>query len=126
MRTAVSAAIIEKGNIVLVKKRAHWILPGGKPENGEQDLECLCREVAEELSNTRIKEIEFYGRFIGRTPNTGDILLNRVYLAKLDGGIYAPSKEISGVAVTIYPEMHNLSEITAKVISSLKRDRYII
>jgi len=52
MRIAIGAAIIEDGKILLVRKRQSWILPGGKPEPKESDIECLCREVSEELSGT--------------------------------------------------------------------------
>lgn len=54
--TRVVAAIIERGNCVLVALRplekrhgGMWEFPGGKVERGETDLDALRRELAEEL-----------------------------------------------------------------------------
>ncbi len=74
MRTAINAIFIKNNELLLVKKRKIWILPGGKPEIGENDLQCLCREIDEELSGTKIKNIKFYNKFEGKTPHKGDIL----------------------------------------------------
>jgi 8-oxo-dGTP diphosphatase len=48
----VGAAVLEAGRLLLVSKHAAadvFYLPGGKPEDGEAPLDCLRREVAEEL-----------------------------------------------------------------------------
>ena len=55
MRTAIGAAIINEGKLLIVRKKQSWILPGGKPEPGESDLDCLCREVGQELSGTKLE-----------------------------------------------------------------------
>jgi 8-oxo-dGTP diphosphatase len=54
--TRVVAAVIERGNRVLVAQRAAekrhggmWEFPGGKVESAETDLDALRRELAEEL-----------------------------------------------------------------------------
>jgi ADP-ribose pyrophosphatase YjhB (NUDIX family) len=60
LRTAINAVIIEDGKILLVRKRQTWILPGGKPGINESDLECLCREIREELSGTQLDNIRYY------------------------------------------------------------------
>ena len=60
MRIAISAVIIERDKLLLVKKRNSWILPGGKIEKNEGNLECLSREVSEELSGTKICNEKFY------------------------------------------------------------------
>ena len=85
MRVAIGAIVIRENSLLLVRKRNSWILPGGKIEDGEGDLECLSREIDEELSGTKIRNEVFYGEFEGRTPHRGDILKNRVYFADIDG-----------------------------------------
>src|SRR3989344_6715594 len=94
MRTVINAAIIQDKKILLVKKKETWILPGGKPKLGESDLECLCREVHEELSGTELQNFMYYGKFKGKSPHTGDIVHVKVYLADIKGEIYGASAEI--------------------------------
>jgi 8-oxo-dGTP pyrophosphatase MutT (NUDIX family) len=127
MRTAINAAIIQDQKLLLVKKNLTWILPGGKPENSEADLECLCREINEELSGTKIKEIYFYKQFEGKTPHKGDILKAKVYFASIDGQLYSvrDGDSISEVTWTNDFSKYNLSEITSKIINSLQQDKYL-
>ena len=89
MRIAINVAIIQENKLLLVRKKSTWILPGGKPEIGENDLECLCREIDEELSGTKIKDISYYKQFEGKTPHKGDILRVKVYFANIDGQLYS-------------------------------------
>lgn len=57
MRKTINVAIINRKKLLLVRKGQSWLLTGGKPESDESDLECLCREVWEELSGTKIKNL---------------------------------------------------------------------
>jgi 8-oxo-dGTP pyrophosphatase MutT (NUDIX family) len=51
IRIVAAIAINDQGEILLVRKRgtAAFMLPGGKPGNGESPLDALVREVGEEL-----------------------------------------------------------------------------
>ncbi|MDP4180960.1 MAG: 8-oxo-dGTP diphosphatase MutT [Bacillota bacterium] len=62
----VTAAIIKKGDKILIAKRAQgeklagkWEFPGGKIENGETPVECIKREIREEL-DVEIEVLKFY------------------------------------------------------------------
>lgn len=126
MRTAICAAIIQERRkerkILLVKKRTYWILPGGKPNGGEGDLECLCREVAEELSGTQLCNIRQYGDFKGDSPHKKDIVIARVYLADIKGRLNRPSQEISDVRFASRNTRINISDLTYLVIGHLRYD----
>jgi len=125
MRTAIGAAIIRKGEILLVRKKESWILPGGKPELEESDMECLHREFGEELPGTKLNNPQFYGTFEGVTPHTKDTIRVRVYLADIEGEIGQPAREIAESAWTGNPRQYNLSDITRKIMDSLIENRYL-
>jgi len=125
MRLAINAAIIKERKILLVKKKEIWILPGGKPELEESDLECLCREVREELSGTELKNIKYYKEFEGITPYKRDLLKAKVYFAEINGSLGLPAAEISAYAWVNDTNSYNLSDITTKIIDSLQKDQYL-
>lgn len=127
MRTAINAAIIEHNKLLLVRKKSTWILPGGKPEIGENDLECLCREIDEELSGTKIKDICFYNLFEDETPHKRDILRAKIYFANIDGKLYSVRQgdSISEAQWANNFSKYHLSKITYKVVNSLRQDKYI-
>lgn len=124
MRKAIGVAIIKDGRILLVKKQEVWILPGGKPEMGEPDIQCLLREVKEELPKIKLSNLKYFGSFVGITPHTGDELIAEVYLADADGEI-TPSAEISKAEYVGKPEKYNLSDITSKIVVSLRRRGFL-
>jgi 8-oxo-dGTP diphosphatase len=123
MRTAVGVAVIQNNRILLVRKQETWILPGGKSEKGESDIKCVRREASEELSGVGLKNLQFYETFGGLTPHTGDVLQVKVYLADVEGEVH-PSREINVAEWTSNPEKYNLSDITSKIIDSLRKDKY--
>ncbi len=121
MRVAINAAIIQDSRLLLVRKVESWILPGGKPKEGEEDLVCLRREVREELSGTELNNFRFCGDFEGITPHKGDKLRARVYFADIDGQLGQPSAEIAEYAwIGKDTSSFRLSDITRKIIESLK------
>jgi len=127
MRRAIDATVIKDRKILLVRKRKVWILPGGKPHPGESDLECLRREIGEELSGTEIENPRYYNEFEGKTPHTGDILKAIVYFASIKGELHPPAAEISAAEWIAGNETgeYNLSDITQKIVESLKKDGHL-
>jgi len=125
MREAICAAIIKKGKVLVVRKKQVWILPGGKPNSGESDIECLCREIREELSGIELENFRFYNRFEGITPYKGDLLQARVYFADTKVNNYTPSAEIDDVGWVNRIGQYNFSDITKKIIKSLYDGGYL-
>lgn len=126
MRTAIGAAIIEDGKILLVKKIETWILPGGKPKVGEDDLACLKREIGEELSGLSLANCQYFDDFEGITPHRGDKLRAKVYLADIaHNKEIKPSGEISEVRWISKPEKYVISEITQKIIEALRQKGFL-
>lgn len=125
MRIAISAVIIRGNSILLVKKRNTWILPGGKPNKGESDIDCLVREITqEEIPGTGLTNFRFYKAFKGITPHRGDILLAKVYLADIQGEI-KPGAEIIDIKWVKDLEDYKLSDITQKIINHLRKEGYL-
>jgi 8-oxo-dGTP pyrophosphatase MutT (NUDIX family) len=125
MRKAINLAVIENKKILLVKKNETWILPGGKPNYPEERDECvLFREFEEELPKTNIEILNYYKSFIGKTPYKGDELEAKVYFGRVNN-LGNPSSEISDVKYINYFSEYTLSDITIKIVNSLKRDNYL-
>lgn len=127
MRVAISAVVIRAGSILLVKKVKKvesWILPGGKPEVGESDKDCLNREVREELPGFRLSNVRHFRNIEGVTPNTGDVIRCRVYFADGEGDI-TPAAEISGAEWVVNPDSKNLSDLTKNIVVALREGGHL-
>ena len=123
IREAVGVAIIdEEKRILLVREGEVWKIPGGKPEPGESDTECLQREVAEELSGAEVKSPRFFRSFEGVTPKVGDVLRAKVYQATLVGADLVTSEEIDEFRWISDFEEFDFPEITAKIILALQEE----
>ena len=95
----VGAAVVEDGRLLVVSKRAApdvFYLPGGKPDEGEDEVACLERELREELSAALV-DVEFFETVVDEAALEGVELRLSVYLASLDRAPEAAA-EIAGVA----------------------------
>jgi len=124
MRKAINVAIIKNGYILLVRKKKVWILPGGKPKHDEDNMQCLSREIREELPQLALQNPKYFGTFVGMTPHKGDKLQAEVYLAEASGEIN-PSAEINKAEWIKTPEEYNLSDITRKIVLSLRQNGHL-
>ena|SRR3989344_5678392 len=101
------AAIIIKGKKILFVKgsdkyKEYWT-PGGKLEEGETELECLKRELKEEL-NVKFTSAKFYKEYISESfYKKGLILLNKVYIVNIKGEL-KPGKEVKSYFWISKPE----------------------
>jgi 8-oxo-dGTP diphosphatase len=92
---------IRDGRLLLCRNRkpgSLLILPGGKIEAGESHLDCLRREIHEELGAVGIDAIEFIGTYIDRAavPHSNKMVQIELYRAALIGTPEA-SSEISEI-----------------------------
>ena len=95
----VGLATIDDGRLLVVRKRGSdvFILPGGKPEGIESDLETLAREIDEELG-CRIERPFLHGVFMDVAAGAKDaVVVVRLYSAELVGDM-RPQAEIEELA----------------------------
>ena len=96
--TRVVAIIIQDHKLLLEKGQGHdelWT-PGGKIESHESELECLKRELADEL-NMELVSASFFKEYFSKHFYTNNLLTkDRVYLATVSG-IPQPQNEIESV-----------------------------
>ena len=125
MKKAIDGVAIKDRKILLVRKRQAWILPGGKPKKDESDIECLSREISEEILGTKFQIKDYYGSFTGETPHKKYILTAKVYFIDVSE-VGNPAREIAEVRWFSRDETneYNISDITKKVICQLKEDNY--
>src|SRR5204863_9057086 len=83
----VAAAVVVERRLLLMSKRAApevFYLPGGKPDQGESELDCLRREIAEELS-VGIVQPRLWASVTSPAALEGCPMEMTVYRAELDG-----------------------------------------
>jgi 8-oxo-dGTP diphosphatase len=85
----IGLAVTEMGRLLVVRKKGtkSYILPGGKPEKGEDDLQALSREVEEELGcSLNPQTVSFLGSFSDAAADMHDTTVTvRLYTAELVG-----------------------------------------
>jgi 8-oxo-dGTP diphosphatase len=94
----IAAAVLGPQGLMLVSKRAApdvFYLPGGKPEPDEAPLDCLARELAEELGVT-IDTAEPFAEVRAPAALEGVEMWMSVFLARLTG-VPAPAAEIAAL-----------------------------
>lgn len=96
----VGALILRGDRFLLCRKNrdtAKLILPGGRIEAGESDLECLARELREELGAVTLRNAEYVGTYEDRAALDDPTVVKtlRIVLYRGDlAGTPAPASEI--------------------------------
>ena len=107
----VGLAVTEGDRVLLVRKRGgrSFILPGGKPERGEDDLETLSREIQGELGCAiQVDSVAFLGSFTDLAADISNAIVTvRLYKGDLIG-TPTPKSEIE-----VLRWIHNLEDDSA-------------
>ena len=98
MLRVIAAAVLSSRGLLLVSKRAApevFYLPGGKPDRGEAPLECLERELGEELG-VGIGAAEPFAEVRAPAALEGVEMWMTVFLTRLRG-VPEPAAEIAAL-----------------------------
>jgi ADP-ribose pyrophosphatase len=112
----VAIAIVHDGRLLVVHKLSGgaWILPGGKPEPGESEIETIQREVREELSCTAV-DLEPLGLFVDKAAHQdGARIRLMVYTGSLRGAPQ-PGREIKRLRWAPLAEIDDLAPVHAQI-----------
>lgn len=88
---------IRDSRILLCRKKrgtSLLILPGGCLEPGETDMDCLHRELREELGDVSLRSAAYIGTYEYRAADAGKTLRMDLYCGDIDGDP-VPSSEIA-------------------------------
>ena len=89
--------MVRDGRVLLCRKRrdtALLILPGGKREAAESALQCLAREIAEELGGAQMTDVAYVGTYSDRAAVEGKTVEIELYRGDIEGEA-RPSGEIA-------------------------------
>ena len=119
--------LILRGNRLLLCRKnrdtSKLILPGGRIEAGESDLECLARELREELGEVALRNVEYVGTYEDRAALDDPAVLKTLRIALYRGDLVGeptPASEITGF-VWFGPES-DVAELTPIFVNRILPD----
>jgi len=119
--------LILRGNRLLLCRKnrdtSQLILPGGRIEAGESDLECLARELREELGEVALRNVEYVGTYEDRAALDDPAVLKTLRIALYRGDLVGeptPASEITGL-VWFGPES-DVAELTPIFVNRILPD----
>lgn len=123
---------IQDKKVLLVKSRGKdaFYMPGGKKEEGEDNIAALTREVIEELTvKVEPSSIQHFGQFEAQAYGKPDGVTVRIicYVGEHTGELTA-SSEIADIAFFSYEEYFgqtNTAPAVKLILDKLKKDKLI-
>lgn len=119
----IGLALVKRNRLLVVRKKGTqaFILPGGKPEDGEDDLEALQRELREELG-CGVADVRFERCFTDTAAGIVDTTITvRLYLGSLNGTPHPASEieELGWAAVCGPPDLPLAPSILNQILPYL-------
>ncbi|WP_304167751.1 NUDIX domain-containing protein [Phenylobacterium aquaticum] len=121
----VAALIRDEADRLLTVRKAGttaFMLPGGKPEAGEDEIVALARELAEELG-CQLDRATAFGRFEAVAANEPDAVVHSsVYEATVSGPILAQAEiaELLWISPSAPPAVRLAPLLETKVLPALR------
>lgn len=109
------------------KGKSKYYIPGGKREQGESDIETLCREIKEELTvNILLETVNYFGIFIAQADGKPDGLNIKMicYTAEFDG-ILMPDSEIEEIVWLTFSDIDMVSAVDKLVFENLHKKGFL-
>jgi 8-oxo-dGTP diphosphatase len=117
----IGLAVVQGDSLLLVRKwgTSFYILPGGKPESGEDDLAALAREIDEELGcDLDLTRVQYLGAFQDRAAGQPNVQVTvRLYAGTLIGHP-SPQAEIEQL-IWFNPRTGEATELAPSLTNSI-------
>ena len=119
------AWILINNNAILSTKsygKDKYYIPGGKREEGETDVQALCREIKEELSvDLKTETLQFVGEFQAQAHGhpEGTIVKMTCYTADYTGEL-KPDSEIEEIVWLNHADKDKIAEVDKLIFDFLK------
>ena len=104
-----------------------YYIPGGKREEGETDIQALCREIKEELSvDLKIETLQFLGEFQAPAHGhpEGTIVKMTCYMGDYTGDL-KPDSEIEEIIWLHHIDKDKIAEVDKLIFDFLKEKNLI-
>ncbi len=88
MAKAAKLIAMKRGKVLLVRRRVDglWMFPGGRRRPGEDDKECLRREIAEELPKLKFGRLVLWREATTKNKYSGRRMSDALFIAKKTSG----------------------------------------
>lgn len=88
MAKAAKLIAMKRGKVLLVRRRVDglWMFPGGRKRPGEDDKECLRREIAEELPKLKLGRLVLWREATTKNKYSGRRMSDALFIARKASG----------------------------------------